>query len=52
LCGDNIQNKFSDILQKIVDWIHVAQDRVQWMAFVNMGMKVRVPQKVGDFKNS
>jgi hypothetical protein len=26
-----------------VDWIHVAQDRDQWMALVNTVMNLRVP---------
>jgi hypothetical protein len=26
-----------------VDWIHVAQDRDQWEALVNMVMNLRVP---------
>jgi hypothetical protein len=30
-----------------VDWIHLAQDRDQWWAVVNMVMKFQVPQKAG-----
>jgi hypothetical protein len=30
-----------------VDWMHVAQDRGQWRALVNMVMNLRVPQKTG-----
>jgi metal-sulfur cluster biosynthetic enzyme len=31
------------------DWIHLAQDRDQWMALVNMVTNLRVPQNVGKF---
>jgi len=30
-----------------VDWIHVAQHRVQWQAVVNTVMILRVPWKAG-----
>jgi len=32
-----------------VDWIHLVQHRDQWRALVDMVMKLRVPQKVGNF---
>jgi hypothetical protein len=28
---------------EVVDWIHVAQDRVQWWAVVNRVMNIGVP---------
>jgi hypothetical protein len=28
---------------EVVDWIHVAQDRNQWLALVKTLMKLRVP---------
>jgi len=28
---------------KGVDWIHLAQDREQWRALVNMEMKLQLP---------
>jgi hypothetical protein len=31
-----------------MDWIHLAQDRDQWMA-VNMAMNLWNPQKAGNF---
>jgi hypothetical protein len=35
-----------------VDWIHVAQDKNQWWALVNMVMNLQVPLKVGNFLTS
>jgi hypothetical protein len=32
-----------------VDWINLAQDRDRWLAVVNTGMKLRVPQNSGKF---
>jgi hypothetical protein len=32
-----------EIGRENVDWIHLAQDRYQWRALVNMVMKLRVP---------
>jgi hypothetical protein len=40
---DNIKGDFRDIGIDGVDWIRLAQDRVQWRAFVNKVMKLRVP---------
>jgi hypothetical protein len=27
----------------VVDWIHLAQDKVQWQTFVNTVMSIQVP---------
>jgi hypothetical protein len=35
-----------------VEWIHLAQDRDQWQAFMNMVMNIWVPQKVESFFTS
>jgi hypothetical protein len=32
-----------------MEWIHLAQGRIQWRVLVNMVMKLRVPLEVGDF---
>jgi hypothetical protein len=37
-----------EIGREDVYWIHLAQDRDQWWAVVNMVMKLRVPYKVGN----
>jgi hypothetical protein len=35
-----------------MDWINVAQDRGQWMAFVSTIMNFRVPQNIAKFLSS
>jgi hypothetical protein len=35
-----------------VDWIRLAQDRVQWRAVVKKLMSFQFPQKAGNFLNS
>jgi hypothetical protein len=39
-------------LSVFVDRIHLAQDRDQWCALVNMVMNLQVPQKAGNFLTS
>jgi hypothetical protein len=34
------------------NWIRLAQDRFQWLAFVSTVVKLRVPQKKGHFLTS
>jgi len=36
----------------VLDWIHLAQDRDQWQAVVNMVMNLHVPLKEGNFLTS
>jgi hypothetical protein len=40
---DNIKMDLREIGWDGVDWIHLAQDRDQWMALVNTVMNLRVP---------
>jgi hypothetical protein len=40
---DNIKMDLREIGIDVVNWIRLAQDRVQWRAFVNTVMKFRVP---------
>jgi hypothetical protein len=40
---DNIKMELREIGIDGANWIQLAQDRVQWQAFVNMVMNLRVP---------
>jgi hypothetical protein len=40
---DNIKMDLGGIEWDGMDWIDLAQDRVQWRALVNMVMNLRVP---------
>jgi hypothetical protein len=40
---DNIRIDLREIRWEAMDWIHLAQDRDQWRALVNMVMNLRVP---------
>jgi hypothetical protein len=40
---DNIRTDLREIGWERVEWIHLAQDRDQWQALVNMVMNCRVP---------
>jgi hypothetical protein len=33
----------------VVDWIHLAHDRDQWLSYRNTVMSLRVPQTAGNF---
>jgi hypothetical protein len=40
---DNVKMDLREIGISGANWIQLAQDRVQWQAFVNMVMNLRVP---------
>jgi len=40
---DNIRMNLMEIGWEGVDWMHLAQDRDQWQALVNMIMDLQVP---------
>jgi hypothetical protein len=42
-CEDNIKLDLKEIGIDGVNWIKLVQDTVQWQAFVNMVMNLRVP---------
>jgi hypothetical protein len=37
---DNIRMDLREIIQEGMDWIHLAQDRVQWQAVVDIVMNL------------
>jgi hypothetical protein len=39
----NIKMDLKEIGWSVMDWIHLAQDRDQWRALVNMVMNLQVP---------
>jgi len=42
-CEDNIRMDLRELGWEDVDWIHLAQDRDQWQAVMNMGMNIQFP---------
>jgi hypothetical protein len=46
---DNIKMDLREIVIDGANWIRLAQDRVQWRAFLNMVMNLRVPLEDGMF---
>jgi hypothetical protein len=46
---DNIKMHIREIGYENVDWIHLAQDRVQWWALVSMVMTFLSSIKCGEF---
>jgi hypothetical protein len=46
---DNIRMDLRETGWEVVDWLHLAQYRDQWMAVMNTVINFRVPQKGGNF---
>jgi hypothetical protein len=46
---DNIKMNIGERVWDGTNWIGLAQDRVQWRAFVNAVMNLRVPKNAGKF---
>jgi hypothetical protein len=42
-CEDNIKLDLGELRIDVANWIQLAQDRVQWRAFLNSIMNLRVP---------
>jgi hypothetical protein len=40
---DDIKMNLKEIVHEGVDWIHLAEDRVQWKALMIIAMNLRVP---------
>jgi hypothetical protein len=46
---ENIRRDLMEIVWNVVDWTHLAENRDQWRALVNIAINPRVPYKVGNF---
>jgi hypothetical protein len=49
---DNVKMDLREIRWAGMDWIRLAQDRVQWMALVSTVMNLRVPENIWKFLSS
>ena len=49
VCDENIKTNSKELGHEDMDWINLAQDRVQWLAIVNTVMNPWVLQKVRNF---
>jgi hypothetical protein len=48
----NIRTDFREILWKVLDWVHLNEDKDQWQVFVNKAMNLRIPRKARNFLTS
>jgi hypothetical protein len=48
----NIKTDLTEIGCEGVDWMHLAQERVQLRTLTNTAMRLRVPYKTGNFLTS
>jgi hypothetical protein len=46
---DNIRMDLREVRRKVVDWMHVAQDRDHWQALVNNSNELSGSIKGGEF---
>jgi hypothetical protein len=49
---DNIKTDLREIGWEVMDWMHLAQDRVQWRDLVKMSLKFWVPYNAVNFLTS
>jgi hypothetical protein len=49
---DNVKIDHRETRWGRMDWIELAQDRIQWKVFMNTVMNLRVPYEVGKFLSS
>jgi hypothetical protein len=47
--ADNIGMDLRDTGWEDVDWMHLAEDRVQWKALVNTVINIRISYMAGNF---
>jgi hypothetical protein len=50
--GDNIKIDLIEVRCKVVDWIHLAQERDEWRALIKTAMNFWVVLKSGNFESS
>jgi hypothetical protein len=51
-CVDNIKMDLQEVRWGGMYWIDLTQNRDRWRVFVNVGMKLRIPEDAGNFLTS